>query len=230
LQNLIDSHDTDRLASMIVNARKEGFTEPARFDYDWGDRVSPRRTDQYDVSAPDDRDRLIQRLVALFQMTYVGAPMIYYGDEAGMWGADDPDDRMPMVWRDLTYDVQQTDPRGPSRIADSVAFDQDLYDFYSQVIQLRHDHESLRRGTFAVLAADDERNTLVFERTLGEEKVVVVINRSEEAHSLRVPIDSGGKTFGVAFSTSDDSHRVQQDAEALLLEVAPLTGLVLFPQ
>jgi cyclomaltodextrinase / maltogenic alpha-amylase / neopullulanase len=32
----------------------------------------------------------IQRLLTLFQMTYVGAPMIYYGTEAGMWGADDP--------------------------------------------------------------------------------------------------------------------------------------------
>lgn len=230
LQNLIDSHDTDRLASMIVNARKEGFAEPGRFDYDWGDRVSPRRTDQYDVSAPDDRDRRIQRLVALFQMTYVGAPMIYYGDEAGMWGADDPDDRMPMVWSDLTYAVQQADPLGRPRSVDSVAFDQDLYDFYSRAIHLRHDHEALRRGTFKVLAADDERNTLVFERTLDEEHVVVVINRSDEAHSLRVPIEADGKIFSVAFSTGDDSHRVQQDAEALLLEVPPLTGLVLLPE
>ena len=37
-------------------------------------------------------------MVALFQFTYVGAPMMYYGTEAGMWGADDPCDRMPMVW------------------------------------------------------------------------------------------------------------------------------------
>ena len=34
-------------------------------------------------------------------MTYVGAPMIYYGDEVGMWGADDPSCRKPMLWDDL---------------------------------------------------------------------------------------------------------------------------------
>ena len=45
-------------------------------------------------------------------MTYVGAPMIYYGDEAGMWGAGDPDDRMPMIWKDLQYQPQTIDPRG----------------------------------------------------------------------------------------------------------------------
>ncbi len=50
-------------------------------------------------------------------MTYVGAPMIYYGDEAGMWGGHDPDDRMPMVWEDLKYDPQAIDPRGDEREA-----------------------------------------------------------------------------------------------------------------
>ena len=45
--------------------------------------------------------RRVQRLVALLQMTYVGPPMIYYGTEAGMWGADDPCDRMPMVWPEM---------------------------------------------------------------------------------------------------------------------------------
>ena len=35
-------------------------------------------------------------------MTYRGAPMIYYGDEVGMWGADDPHDRKPMIWDNLT--------------------------------------------------------------------------------------------------------------------------------
>ncbi len=39
--------------------------------------------------------------MVIFQMTYLGAPVIYYGDEAGMWGANDPDSRKPMVWDDL---------------------------------------------------------------------------------------------------------------------------------
>src|SRR5690606_11470281 len=70
LQNLIDSHDTDRLASMIVNAGGQEFEQPDRFDYDVGSRVSPRNTASYDVRKPNERERQIQRLVALFQMTY----------------------------------------------------------------------------------------------------------------------------------------------------------------
>src|SRR5690606_15909435 len=98
-QNLVESHDTDRLASMIVNAR-ETYSDRAWFDYDRGG-VSPRGGGEYDIRKPDERERAIQRLVALFQMTYVGPPMVYYGTEAGMWGADDPDDRMPMTWPEM---------------------------------------------------------------------------------------------------------------------------------
>ena len=108
LQNLMDSHDTDRLASMIVNAGRRPYAQPDRFDYDID--VSPRYVPDYDVRKPNDRERRVQRLVALLQMTYVGPPMIYYGTEAGMWGADDPCDRMPMVWPELTYEPQQADP------------------------------------------------------------------------------------------------------------------------
>jgi cyclomaltodextrinase / maltogenic alpha-amylase / neopullulanase len=54
MQNLIDSHDTDRVASMIVNrGPHEGVWEaPDRFDYDWGSRVSPRFFPEYDVRKP----------------------------------------------------------------------------------------------------------------------------------------------------------------------------------
>ncbi|MDE2834068.1 MAG: hypothetical protein OXM02_06055 [Bacteroidota bacterium] len=56
-------------------------------------------------------------------MTWTGAPMVYYGSESGMWGADDPGDRMPMVWGDLIYEPQTHDPLGRIRMADSVAID-----------------------------------------------------------------------------------------------------------
>ena len=138
LQNLMDSHDTDRLASMIVNAGRRPYKEPNRFDYDTG--VSPRYVPDYDVRQPNDRERRVQRLVALLQMTYVGAPMIYYGTEAGMWGADDPCDRMPMVWAELSFDPQQADPLGRPRPANPVAFDDGLFKFYQAAIKFRRDN------------------------------------------------------------------------------------------
>ena len=92
LQNLVDSHDTDRLLSMIVNPDR-GY-----------DRDANERNPNYSPTKPDAVHYETQKLIAVFQMTYRGAPMIYYGDEVGMWGADDPHDRKPMIWDELKYD------------------------------------------------------------------------------------------------------------------------------
>src|SRR5438067_10515192 len=110
MQNLMGSHDTDRLASMVVNGDLSKDSDPEHIDYNSNDAISTSH--DYKIRKPNERERDIQRLVAFFQMTYVGAPMIYYGDEAGMWGATDPDDRMPMVWDDLKFEPQAIDPRG----------------------------------------------------------------------------------------------------------------------
>ena len=56
--------------------------------------------------------------MALFQFTYVGAPMVYYGDEVGMWGANDPDCRKPMVWDDLAYNDEVYNADGSTRTPD----------------------------------------------------------------------------------------------------------------
>ena len=226
LQNLIDSHDTDRVASMIVNAGVyDAYIKPEWFDYDRGERVSPRANDRYQLRAPDARERRIQRLVAFFQMTYVGAPMIYYGTAAGMWGADDPDDRMPMVWPDLVYDPQVADPLGRPRTPDPVAFDSTVFAYYQRVVGLRRAHAALRRGDFDLLAAEDSLHILAFRRMLDDEALVVVINRSDEPQRLRLPTD--GATFETIFSTTDDSVGVAMEEEAVAVEMPALAGVVL---
>ncbi|MGH8598964.1 MAG: glycoside hydrolase family 13 protein, partial [Gammaproteobacteria bacterium] len=90
MQNLYDSHDTDRLVNMIIN--------PDR-DYDQCNR--PQDGCPYNGSKPGPDAYRVLKLMATFQMTFLGAPMIWYGDEAGMFGADDPTDRKPMLWKDL---------------------------------------------------------------------------------------------------------------------------------
>ena len=94
------------------------------------------------------------------------------------------------------------------------------------VATLRHEHDALRRGDFRVLLTDDERNVFAFARTLGEEALVVALNRSDQAHSLRVPVPSVGP-YALAFATTDGPARVQEDEAALLLEIPARTGVVL---
>lgn len=224
MQNLIDSHDTDRLASMIVNAKSQ-YAIPERYDYDHD--VSPRWYEPYDVRKPNARERDIQKLVALMQMTTVGAPMIYYGTEAGMWGADDPDDRMPMVWEDLTYADQVAEPRGKSRQTDAVGFDASIFDFYQAVIRLRQNNEVLRYGTQTTLMADDAANSFVFARQFDGNQVIVAMNRSDAPQVLTFPeyTDLGGESMRVLFATRELGGQAVAVADGL--QVPALSGVVL---
>jgi glycosidase len=232
LQNLLDSHDTDRLASMVVNAGRRDYLKPERFDYDVGERVSPRNDPQYDVTKPTARQRQIQRLAALFQMTFVGTPMIYYGTEAGMWGGDDPCDRMPMVWPELEYERQKSHPRGKSRPADEVAFDADLFAFYRAVIGLRHRYEVLRRGDYRAMLADDDADVFAFVRENETARLLVVLNRSESQQTVQIdlgPRAADGQAWQQVFTSTGGSLDLGGTVRdgRLQLTVPPLFGVVL---
>ncbi len=206
LQNLIDSHDTERVASMVVNAERRGKTpyrQPEKFDYDVGENASPRYDEDYLIRKPNGRERQIQRLVALFQFTAVGAPMIYYGTEAGMWGADDPCDRKPMVWDDLTHAPETSHPFGKPRPKDTVHYDQDLGDYYRNLIRLRREHASLRTDDFVLLHAADDASTLAFSRPLGDQLLVVAVNRSTDDKTIELDWPTGKRCEKIFSSSSN---------------------------
>ncbi|MEL6905123.1 MAG: alpha-amylase family glycosyl hydrolase [Planctomycetota bacterium] len=159
MMNLVNSHDTDRLVTMLANPDRP---------YDRSNQT--QREDDFHVARPPTECFEKARLVALFQATYVGAPMVYYGDEVGMWGADDPTNRQPMVWRDLgAYD----DP--------DVYFLDEHFEHYRAIVALRRTYAALRRGSFRTLECDDEGRVYAFERVLGDERVVVALNAGDEA-------------------------------------------------
>lgn len=172
-QNLFDSHDTDRLASMFVNPD---------LPYDGANRLQDNGP-SYDRARPNDRQWQRMKQAVTFQHTFVGAPMTYYGNEAGMWSPDDPSNRMPMIWKDLEpYD----DPE--------IRFKPDLFDHYRLVIAIRHRFPALRLGSFNVLIADDDTGVFAFKRQLGNDNVYVVLNRSDQERTVSVPIDKPDRT------------------------------------
>lgn len=175
MMNLMDSHDTDRLGSMIVN--------PDRFiDHECSVQHHP----EYNIRKPTDGEYGIQKLIAAFQMTYLGAPMIYYGDEDGMWGADDPDCRKPMVWADMNYAVEDSHPlKGDGvRPADSVMVNTDLLVTYKELISIREQFKALRRGDFQSVLVDDDRLLYGFDRTYHDETIRVVFNNSNKSRKV----------------------------------------------
>ncbi len=224
--NLIDGHDTDRVASMIVNAGRRPYEQPQRFDFDVA--VSPRYHADYSLRKPTARERRIQRMVALMQMTFVGAPMVYYGTEAGMWGADDPCDRMPMVWPGMEFAVQEADPRGREREPAMVGFDESLFRFYRAAIELRRAHPALRRGRIEFLSADDASGFLAFERADSEERLIVGFNRGDTPYSWRVPTPMGA-TLKPVFSSFGEPGQIELEADGgeTVVTLQPLEAVVL---
>lgn len=176
LMNLMDSHDTDRLASHIVNV-----------DSYYDKHVGVNDNRHYDVRKPNNDELRTQKLIALFQMTCIGAPTIYYGTEAGMWGADDPDCRKPMLWPDSTYDDERSHPFGASRPADRNVFNADLHRHYKSLIEIRNEHPSLSLGEITTLFADDANDVFAFLRSHESERIVVVINNSRKKQTVEIP-------------------------------------------
>jgi len=177
MQNLYDSHDTDRLVSMVIN--------PDR-DYNQGDRIQDGA--HYDGSKPGPSAYQIQKLMATFQMTFLGAPMIWYGDEAGMFGASDPVDRKQMLWRDLEpYDNPQ----------DTVM--PDLWEHYRRVIAIRNTYPALRTGQFHTWLTDDPDDVYAFTRTQNDEIVGVIVNDSDRDQTVNLasPFPDGSRVVDV---------------------------------
>ncbi|MFI4861122.1 MAG: alpha-amylase family glycosyl hydrolase [Phycisphaerales bacterium JB063] len=166
-QNLMDSHDTDRLASMFVNPDRP---------YDGENRLQDNGPD-YNRRKPNSEERRRMMQLVAFQMCFVGAPMIYYGSEAGMWGPDDPSNRMPMVWRDL----EPYDGAG-------VEHDRVMHAWYRHAIAVRQALPALRVGQYRTVLTDDDAGVLVFERVLGDRRVVVAVNRSPRTRQVVVEL------------------------------------------
>ena len=167
MMDLTASHDTPRFSTSIYN--------PGKYKY----HNNPREDSTYRVNRPDVLTRQIQEMILVQQFTYIGAPHIWNGDEIGMWGADDPDERKPMVWADLRYEDEATHPFGRTRHRDPVAPDKALFRVYQDLIALRK--QNLRLfvdGVLNWLDTDDARGVLIYERVLGNQRAIVAFNTS----------------------------------------------------
>jgi glycosidase len=178
MMNLTASHDTPRFGTSVYN--------PGRYKY----HNSPREDSLYRIDRPDERTRTLQELILVQQFTYIGAPHIWNGDEVGMWGADDPDDRKPMVWSDLRYEDEVVHPFGRARRRDRVVPDTALLRVYRELIALRKQHlRLLVDGKLNWLVTDDRRGLLVYDRVLGDQRAVVAFNVSNTAQKVSVRAD-----------------------------------------
>ncbi len=229
LQNLVDSHDTPRAGSAAADGRPgKKYEKPDEFDLAVSATVSPANNPGYRWQKPDERAWRLVRMAAVLQMTYVGTPLIYYGTEAGMWGANDPDSRKPMIWDDLQYDPEFMGPDGRRMGPNEVKFDRNLHAFYRAAISLRRNTPQFNTGDFRWLATDDAANTLAFVRTAGNARAIVVFNRGESRQTVKIPAPDGWPDAAVNASFVSDGGLavMRRDGGNLAADLAPLTAAV----
>ncbi|MCR5793014.1 MAG: glycoside hydrolase family 13 protein [Lachnospiraceae bacterium] len=115
------------------------------------------------VAAEENINKAVFMLGVVIQMTWPGAPTVYYGDEAGLCGWTDPDNRRAYPWG---------------------REDERLLQFHKEIISIHKDYDALKKGSLKFLAADQD--LLAYGRFLGEEKIIVVINSATEDRPVKL--------------------------------------------
>lgn len=157
LMNHIGTHDTMRIKSLL------------------GEKDEKCKDEQLE-SGMEALATYRLRCAAFLQMTYVGVPSIYYGDEIGMQGGRDPYNRAPFAWRKI---------------------DMELLAEYQYLGELRNRLGVLKRGHYKTLYADGdvfvfaryfEKGRDVFGKKTGEDFAVCAVNRSFDKKTVEVDL------------------------------------------
>lgn len=189
LQNLLDSHDVGRIASMLENV-KEPIDEFGKY-FEFS---RTKHNKKFKTGRPGKAAYQALKQAIIYQMCGQGAPMLYYGTEVGMWGANDPCDRQPMLWDDIQYDDERYDANGKLIRRARRSPDKKLFEFVKKAIALRKEHAALRRGSIHWLRTENDR-LLAFERRLGNERIRAYFNASDR--EITVPLKQTARDLWV---------------------------------
>ncbi len=168
---------------MMLTVLGSQILNPDRF-YDHN--ANPQQNQDYNTRKPGISDLLKQKLIAGIQMTMPGAPMIYYGDEAGMWGGDDPDCRKPMVWENIKYDPEKCNANGTEHNPDKVIFNTALFNWYRKLISIRKDNKVLSDGDLEFFYINDSDKIIGYKRTLGKTTMYILLNNNKVQKTIMV--------------------------------------------
>lgn len=193
MMNLVDSHDTTRIVSYL-----DGIPD------DRTDATLATAYPTYENTSELAKER--QKLVAFLQFTYAGAPTIYYGDERGMAGADDPDDRRTIDWETVA--------------------NPELLDWYSGLGAIRNDYEALRTGTVEPIAHSAQDSILGFVRRGETQTVIVLANNAQSEVEMSLDLSELDVD---ALALTDLISGTEYTAEngAVTVKVPAISGLIL---
>ncbi len=158
------------------------------------------------------------RAALAFLLTENGIPCIYYGTEQEFAGGNDPANREPLWWSDYRTDGE-------------------TFRWIARLIRLRSRYAPLRRGDMVFrwttdhIGDESDAGIVAFERAVGDERVVVVIN-AQGAHASRTAFDGAEMTVGLSGTVVDvlSGDRFEASEGSLDVEVAPYGTRILVPE
>ncbi len=184
--------------------------EKALFRYDWQvSQVQLNLLDSHDTArllSMAGEDKATVRLATILLMTVPGAPSIYYGDEIGLPGKDDPDCR-----RTINWDNRES-------------WDMEALAYYKQLISIRRGHTALRRGSYKRLHTG--ALSYAFSRELGDDKLVVALNVGDKAQKLEIPV-RGLVEDGVTLKAIYGKGSVTVEGGVVKMNVPARDGVIL---
>jgi glycosidase len=136
------------------------------------------------------------KLAFTYLATVRGTPMIYYGDEIAMPGADDPDNRrdFPGGWKE--------DPRSAFDPASRTPSEQEVFTYLQKLLALRAQTPALRHGKFVDLAVTEK--SWAYARVAGKESAIVVMNNGDQPADIELPFTDG--TYSAQLGIAADLH------------------------
>ena len=152
-----------------------------------------------------DNDYQKLKLAVLFQMTFIGTPHIWYGDEIGMRGSFDPDCRRPFNWK-YEQDNKKIE----------------LRDFYRKLIRIRKKNKVLIYGTFKPIYT--KGMILVYERSHNDVIIWVVINNSNKKANIEIPVPRNCKQ--TKLKSLLDNKEICFPEKNLKLNILPYNGYI----
>lgn len=193
MANLMDSHDQPRYPAYLEH------------DLDWGDNAQEVgwHTD-IQIDDPLTYDKI--EMYMTYLMTIPGPPVIYYGNEVGMTGAADPDNRRQMDW---TLNKRQ----------------KELRKYVSAMTALRSEHPALRYGDYLTIRADEQ--VYAYIRSDFNERILTVIYRKNSADEIQITLPE--ELDIQQLECLNDAPQVQRDAlngNIINIQTEPYSGYI----
>ena len=164
-------------------------------------------------AANENVNKGVFKEAVVVQMTWPGAPTLYYGDEAGVCGWTDPDNRRTYPWG---------------------REDKELVSFHKDVIGIHKKSDALMRGSLKFLYG--EQNVISYGRFTNEEEVVVILNNDEAEKTIKIPVWEIGifdnEVLVSLLTTSEEGHSKEKteyvvEKGFITITMPPISSVIL---